>query len=246
MASNPEQRPSNGVGFSEREPLLGGPGDALQREGQSFLNNLVIGTGLIAEIAVILLVALVWIAVLTKPVNLFSGHPVLQVFAIFILVQSVLTLQPTHTAEQKRAGRWIHASLNLVALLSLIGGIFIIEYNKGLDPKAHFHSVHGYLGVATSVVLILQYLVGFGMWVTPSLFGGEENAKSIWKYHRLSGYFVLVLLLATVCSASKTPYIQNVIKIELWSTVLLSILILVGIFPRIQKQKLGYRPATGN
>lgn len=46
MASDPEQRPSNGLNglqTSETEPLLGRPGDAVQSEGQSFLNNLVIG-----------------------------------------------------------------------------------------------------------------------------------------------------------------------------------------------------------
>lgn len=78
------------------------------------------------------------------------------------------------------------------------------------------------------------------MWATPSLYGGEQKAKSIWKYHRYSGYVILVLLLATVCSATQTDYNNNVLKMKLWATLLLSILVLVGVFPRIQKQKLGF------
>ncbi|KFA81874.1 hypothetical protein S40288_01705 [Stachybotrys chartarum IBT 40288] len=246
----PEQRlgddsvRSAGLAQDETEPLLGRPGDAAQHQGASFFGNLVLGTGLIAEVAVILLFILVWVSVLTNPVILFSGHPLAQSFAILLLVQSILTLQPTHTAEQKRAGQWIHASLNLVALATLIAGVTIIEYNKVASHGVHFHSVHGYLGVITSIVLLLQYFVGFTMWAAPSLYGGVDKAKSIWKYHRYSGYVVLVLLLATVTSATQTPYIENVLKIKLWATLVLSVFILIGVFPRIQKQKLGFKPAT--
>lgn len=186
------------------------------------------------------LTILIWASVFTKPLILFSGHPLAQSLAILTLTESILFLQPTHTAEQKRIGQWAHASLNLLALLLLVAGITIIEYNKIANNGPHFHSVHAYLGVITSIILSIQYLVGFTMWATPSLYGGEQKAKSIWKYHRYSGYVILVLLLATVCSATQTDYNNNVLKIKLWATLLLSILVLVGVFPRIQKQKLGF------
>ena len=157
------------------------------------------------------------------------------------MAQSVLSLQPTHTAEQKRVGQRVHAILNLVAFLILVAGVTVIEYNKIKSNGVHFHSVHGYLGVITSIVLLLQYGVGFTMWATPSLYGGVDNAKAVWKYHRWSGYTVFVLLLATVASAVETPYNKNVLKLKLWAVLSLSIVTLVGIVPRIQKQKLGLR-----
>lgn len=187
----------------------------------------------------ILLFLLIWISVFTKPVILFSGHPLFQSLAILTLVQSILSLQPTHTASQKHSGQAIHASLNLLAFAFLVAGVVIIEYNKIANNGVHFHSVHGYLGVITSIILALQYLVGFTMWATPKLYGGVDNAKKLYKYHRWSGYFILVLLLATVIAATKTDYNEYVLKMKLWATTLLSVLILVGIFPRIQKQKLG-------
>jgi predicted small integral membrane protein len=203
------------------------------------------GTGIIAQIGIWLLVILIWASVFTKPLILFSGHPLAQSFAVLVLVQSVLSLQPTHTVEQKRLGRRIHGLLNLLALLSLIAGITIIEYNKVKGHNPHFHSVHAYLGVFTSIILLLQYLVGFTMWATPKLYGGEDKAKAIWKYHRHSGYFVLLLLLATINSATETDYNKNVLKVKLWATLILSILVVIGVFPRIQKQKLGFnRPSV--
>ena len=189
---------------------------------------------------------LIWASVFTKPLILFSGHPLAQSLAILTLTQSILTLQPTHTAEQKRIGQRVHASLNLLAFLFLVAGITIIEYNKISSNGAHFHSLHAYLGVITAIVLLVQYLVGFTMWATPKLYGGEDNAKSIWKYHRYSGYVILVLLLATVCSATSTDYNVNVLKIKLWATLLLSILVLVGVLPRIQKQKLGFQAVSSD
>ncbi|KAH8706565.1 eukaryotic cytochrome b561-domain-containing protein [Ilyonectria robusta] len=232
---------SDGAEQRETEPLLGRPGDAAQEEGVPMFRNLVLGTGILAQMGILFLVVLIWASVLTKPLILFSGHPLAQSLAILTLVQSILTLQPTHTAEQKRIGQRIHASLNLVAFLLLVAGVTIIEYNKFASHGAHFHSLHGYLGVTSCIVLLLQYLVGFTMWATPALYGGEHNAKSIWKYHRYSGYVVLVLLLATVVSAVDTDYNKNVLKLKLWATGSLSLLVLVGIIPRIQKQKLGFK-----
>ncbi|KAH6606668.1 cytochrome b-561 [Trichoderma cornu-damae] len=243
--SVPNGTEETGLSSRETEPLLGRPGDVAQEEGKSTLNNLVIGTGIIAQIGIWLLVVLVWASVFTKPLILFSGHPLAQSFAVLVLVQSVLFLQPTHTFEQKRLGQRVHGLLNLLALFALVAGVTIIEYNKEKSHNAHFHSVHGYLGVITSVVLLLQYLVGFTMWATPRLYGGEDKAKAVWKYHRYSGYFVLLLLLVTINSATQTDYNKNVLKLKLWATLVLSIIVVIGIFPRIQKQKLGFsRPSV--
>ncbi|KAM0234929.1 hypothetical protein ACHAP5_009924 [Fusarium lateritium] len=237
--------PIEGLSARETEPLLGRPGDAAQEDGVPFAKNLVLGTGIVAQLGVVLLTILIWASVLSKPLILFSAHPLLQSLAVLTLAQSVLSLQPTHTSDQKRTGQRVHAILNLVAFLMLVAGVTIIEYNKFSNNGPHFHSVHGYLGIITSIILLLQYGVGFTMWATPALYGGEDNAKAIWKYHRWSGYTIFVLLLATVVSAVETDFNHNVLKMKLWAVILLSVIILVGVVPRIQKQKLGFRgPAT--
>ncbi|KAF5511314.1 hypothetical protein K4K49_010424 [Colletotrichum sp. SAR 10_70] len=229
-----------GHGHGELEPLLGRPGDAQQPPGQFIAKNLVLGTGVVAQFGAVIFVAMIWAAVLTKDVILFSGHPLAQSLAIFTLIQSILSLQPTHTPDQKRVGQRVHAVLNLLAFLFLVAGVSIIEYNKFLQgPDSHFHSVHGYLGVILSIILLIQYVVGFTMWATPKLYGGEDRAKSIWKYHRWSGYVVLVLLLVTVATATDTPYNANVLKLKLWAVIVTSLLIIIGVVPRVQKQKLG-------
>ncbi|RCI16989.1 hypothetical protein L249_2306 [Ophiocordyceps polyrhachis-furcata BCC 54312] len=224
---------------SDAEPLLGRPGDVLQRRNTSFARNFVMGTASLAQLGAILGLVLVWASVFNKPLILFSAHPLLQSLAVFVLIQSVLSLQPTHTSEQKRLGQLVHASLNLLALCLLIAGVTIIEYNKVSSGGPHFHSFHGYLGVIVSIVLLIQYVVGFTMWAVPALYGGEVRARAVWKYHRYSGYLVLLLLLVTVCSAADTDYNRNVLHMKLWAAILASALVVLGVFPRIQKYKLG-------
>jgi len=154
------------------------------------------------------------------------------------VIQAILILQPTHTPDQKRTGARIHAALHLISFLSLITGITVIEYNKHVNKLPHFHSAHAYIGAVTAVLLLLQYVVGFTMWATPSLYGSEERARSIWKYHRWSGYLSLVLLLVTVTSATGVPFVGEDIGIKFWWVFGLSVLILLGVIPRVHLWKL--------
>ncbi|PHH59933.1 hypothetical protein CDD81_2364 [Ophiocordyceps australis] len=224
---------------TENEPLLGRPGDVNQARGAAICKNLIMGTAIVAQIGVIMAAAVVWGYILAKPLNLASGHALVQSAAFFVLVQSILIQQPSRTAEQKHTGRQAHLLLNIIALLLLITGVVLIEYNKISAGNAHFHSVHAYLGVTTLCIIAVQYLVGVTMWLTPRLYGGEERAKSVWKYHRWSGYFLLLLLGCTVSAAAVTDYIKLVLKVPTWPVILGSVLVIVGVYPRIQKQKLG-------
>ncbi|KXJ97110.1 eukaryotic cytochrome b561-domain-containing protein [Microdochium bolleyi] len=239
-ATGVPQQPPPERADDETEPLLGRPGDASQKPAASVAQNLILGTGVIAEAGAILLVASVWAAVfLHQPLILFSVHPLAQSFGLLALVQSILIVQPTVTAEQKKVGQKLHAGLNLVALASFIVGVVSIEYNKISSGGAHFKSTHAYIGIVASVWQILQYVVGFTMYGVPQLYGGEAKAKAIWKYHRMSGYGLLLLYMAAVASATQTDYNNNVLGLKLWAMIVIVLLIVVGIFPRIKKQKLG-------
>jgi hypothetical protein len=97
----------------------------------------------------------------------------------------------------------------------------------------------------------VQALVGFTQYYTPALYGGVENAKAVWKYHRGSGYVVLTLGLATVCASSWTDFSKKVLHVEHWAVIVASVLVLVGVVPRIKLHKFGiqsgaYRERLGS
>lgn len=89
--------------------------------------------------------------------------------------------------------------------------------------------------------MLVQALVGVTQYWVPSIYGGQDNAKAIWKYHRASGYVVLVLGLTTVAAATQTDFNQNVLHIRLWVVIVSSVLVLAGVLSRIKLQKLGLK-----
>ncbi|KLU85341.1 hypothetical protein MAPG_04369 [Magnaporthiopsis poae ATCC 64411] len=226
----------------ESEPLLGRPGAALQKPNEPLYSNLYRGTGGFALAGAVLLLALVWSAVFTHPLlPLFSPHPLLQSLGVFTLTQAILILQPTFDPKAKVVGARTHATLNLISFLLFASGVAIIEANKFKSHNPHFKSLHAYLGVGVSVLMLGQYIFGFLMWGVPGVFGGVDQAKAMWKYHRWGGYFIYPLLLATVATATDTTYNQKVLDIKLWAVILSVVLIVIGVYPRIHVRKLGIR-----
>lgn len=239
----PEAVPREHVeGVGEDEPLLGRAGDASQQDGRPLYYNLIIGTAVIAQAGIVLLTASIWASIFLHDLILFSAHPLLNSSALLILTQSILILQPTHTTTQKRTGTFTHFVLNNLALDLLIAGLVVIEYNKFSHGGIHFESPHAILGLVTYIFLAVQALVGFTAYFMPKLYGGEDKAKALYKWHRLSGYVLLVLFLATVTAATQTDYNKTTLHIRIWAVLIPAILVLIGLFPRIKKQKLGLGP----
>ena len=81
--------------------------------------------------------------------------------------------------------------------------------------------------------------MGITQYYTPGLYGSVDNAKSVYKYHRMSGYVLLVLSFCTVAAATQTDFNKGVLHIQLWAVIVAAVITLVGVVPRIKKQKLG-------
>lgn len=227
----------------EEEPLLGRPGDVAQQEGKPMAYNLVSGTAVLAQVGIWMLLGIVWVSVLSHKLILFSAHPMLNSAGLLILTQAALILQPTHTPTQKRQGAYIHAALVYLGLTCFLCGLIIIEVNKSRNKLPHFESAHSVLGTLTLVFMLVQASIGFTQFFTPQLYGGEEKAKKIYKYHRVFGYTIVVLALGTVAAATRTHFVISALHIPLWAVVIAAVITLVGVVPRIKKEKLGF--ATG-
>ncbi|KAL8908689.1 MAG: hypothetical protein Q9207_000657 [Kuettlingeria erythrocarpa] len=217
-ATGMPERPNDGRG--EEEPLLGRAGDASQQEDQGLQFNFVIGNAV------------------PNPVPP-SSLILLNSAGILLTTQAILLLQPTHTPKQKKQGTNVHAVLNLTSILTLLAGLVIIEYNKIDHNGLHFQSPHAILGLITYILFFLQALVGIAQYYIPGVFGGVDNAKSVYKYHRMSGYVILIMSFVTVAAATQTGFNKTTLHIQLWAVVVASVITLAGVLPRIKKQKLG-------
>lgn len=83
--------------------------------------------------------------------------------------------------------------------------------------------------------------MGLTQFYAPGLYGGVDRAKSVYKYHRMSGYVLLVLSFCTVAAATQTGFNMGVLHIQLWAVIVASLLVLVGLLPRIRKGKFGLK-----
>ena len=104
-----------------------------------------------------------------------------------------------------------------------------------------FESPHAIFGLITYILLGIQATIGLTMFFTPKLYGSVGRAKALYKYHRISGYLIIILILTTVALATQTDYNVNVLGIQLWAVVVLSMVILLGILPRVRTSKLGLK-----
>ncbi|KAK7179523.1 hypothetical protein DPSP01_011959 [Paraphaeosphaeria sporulosa] len=232
-------------GAGEDEPLLGRRGDAAQVEGETIWKNLWLGTAPLAQAGIFILAAIIWGAILSHDLIFFSAHPLLNSAGLLLATQAALILQPTHSPGQKRTGTLIHALFHLFGLAALLAGLVVIEINKAGPGHEHFASPHAILGLTFYIAIFLQALVGFTQYYTPSLYGGVDQAKAIYKYHRVSGYVIATLGLATVCASSWTTYSLGVAHIQHWAVIVASVLVLLGVVPRIKLSKLGLKRSGG-
>lgn len=156
------------------------------------------------------------------------------------MVQAILLLQPTSTQRQKIRGTYLHSGANFIALGGFIAGLVVIEMNKASHPETRFQSTHGKLGLLTYILIFIQFIVGAVQFYFPNLLGGVDSAKAVYKYHRVSGYMILILGLITVGFAVETGFNKSTLHIRLWAVVLSSVLVLIGVVPRIKKSKFGF------
>lgn len=160
--------------------------------------------------------------------------------AVLLFIQGILIVQPTATAKQKKYGTYSHAAFNDVAILAAVAGLVVIEYNKIAHHGTHFVSPHAILGLITYILVVTQALVGITSYFTPALYGGVDQAKALYKYHRVGGYVTLLFMLATVCAATQTDFNVNVLEMQLWAVVVASLIIVVGVGARIKLFKFGW------
>jgi len=156
----------------------------------------------IALAGVLLMVISTWFLVFANdPASkgAFAFHPPLQSLAIGLFSCGILTLQPTSLAQPKAKARGFsrHQAVMLyLGVPSIVGGTFAIWYAHAFSSSHHHHakSWHGILGISALTWMAVQIILGAGsVWFGGRLFGNDP--KRMYKYHRVSGYLLMILFL---------------------------------------------------
>ncbi|KAJ2957607.1 hypothetical protein NQZ79_g6699 [Umbelopsis isabellina] len=213
--------------IDERAPLLSQTSQTVETN-KRVANLLSVST----QAGIVLFVVLVWSVLLTTPWSLFSYHPASMTVLVVAATEAIFLLQPTYTAHEKKKGLRRHAFLQALAYTGAILGFTAITYNKAIHDKPHITSF-----------LFIQLLFGIIIAYAPSVVGGTPQAKSLWKYHRISGYVLLVLIWATAQLGAHAEFmVDNFPKPKLlWLYWVSLALVSIGVAKRTDVSKWGLK-----
>eukprot|EP00803_Ostreobium_quekettii_P001258 evm.model.scf_828EXC.2 EVM.evm.TU.scf_828EXC.2 scf_828EXC:17612-20263(+) len=96
-----------------------------------------------------------------KPEKIFSWHPLLMtiVFAVF-MTESVLMYRAWGFKDSLLA-KWLHGSLHTCSVvLVALAWVAVFKYHNSSRHIPNLYSVHSYLGITTTALLVFQWLVG--------------------------------------------------------------------------------------
>lgn len=174
-------------------------------------------SAVVSQAAAISFAALIAYVVLTHvphPLPLFGWHPLLQSLGLILLVQGILTLQPTVGAQPTAKARasTFHQYLHALLVVPLFtAGASIMYYLHDQPGTKHYISWHGTMGATLVCLAWIQAVVGAAAtWGNGVLVGGPNKGRALWKYHRASGYGVVTLFVLTFLLAIwETTWVQN-------------------------------------
>lgn len=136
-------------------------------------------SSILAQIGIIgMFFYVVW-RIMASDVIFFTGHPALNNFAILMLVQSIILVQPTASTAEKQLGGMVHGVFNLFGAICYVLAFGIVFINKTQNGGAHIHSAHAVVGLLAYVILMVNVFIGFTQYWMPGIYGSVARAKSL-------------------------------------------------------------------
>ncbi|KAI8140474.1 eukaryotic cytochrome b561-domain-containing protein [Fennellomyces sp. T-0311] len=193
-----------------------------------------------ANVGLVLYVSVIISCLAKLECDLFIWHPICALVFIVLVTEGVLLLQPTCTPEEKKQGLQWHAIILGLAYMFAIAAFAIIVANKVIVQDDQFDSMHGQFGLTIFVYLFLQAVFGVAMAYVPGLFGGVKNAKSLWKFHRMSGYILLALVWVTALLGAHTDTLSESMPAPglMGANYVALVLVAIGVAGRIRVSKM--------
>jgi hypothetical protein len=195
-----------------------------------------------AVTSILVLLITTWVVVLSnnpKALGWFSFHPPLQSLALCLFTFGILTLQPTSQPQTKKAGLARHQVFMIcLAFPAILLGTTAMIYTKYSHGAPHFTTWHSKFGLVSIIWITLQVSIGAGsVWFGGAIFGGGEKAKTVYKYHRLSGYVLFSWLLVTahLGGAWSTWVVDHTAFVtSLVAYTIAPVIVLVSVYSRVR------------
>lgn len=112
---------------------------------------------------------------------------------VFLASQAILAYKTMPGSKTFR--KLVHLSLHLVALVLAIVGICAAFKYHNLNSIDNLYSLHSWLGLATTILFGIQWVIGFISFFSPGL--APSLRASVLPWHVFCGLFIFGLAIAT-------------------------------------------------
>jgi len=135
----------------------------------------------------------------------FNYHPVFMIIAfVFVMGHAVITFRILPLGH--RIKKYIHATLNLVAVVFAIAGLIAVLDFHNEQGFPNFYSLHSWLGLVTLSLLFLQALGGLTIF-QDLVKGASDEIRGAYKpWHLAAGTAMVTLATATICTGLQEKY----------------------------------------
>ncbi|KAI9480154.1 hypothetical protein BX667DRAFT_513952 [Coemansia mojavensis] len=191
---------------------------------------------LMAHVAMLGYLLLVWRQLLDHMRESFAWHPILMSVALVMSLEGVVILQyaPWPVPYQHRKSRKFHYVMHSIAGLLQIAGIIKCTLNGGAQQGAG--AAHKVIGMVGGTAFVGQFLFGVCL-ATRS----RKNRKHWYKYHRATGYGVLVILWTAAWLGVHSKWSQSKRAPSEWLWLICFGLLIVSVLVPVDLAKFGFR-----
>ncbi|RIA96934.1 eukaryotic cytochrome b561-domain-containing protein [Glomus cerebriforme] len=195
---------------------------------------------LLVSLGAFLFASTVWYITSSVDYFFFIWHPTLMAMVILMATQGIAILQKAETRQEKEGALNFHKLMQSITFLSVIGGFYITYTFKAENNAEHFTSPHGKFGLITFSFILIQSIAGSTLVNFPGVVGGAAKARAMYKYHRISGYFLLPLIWLTALGGTQADWTKSQFD-HLWIWLTAAGMVLVGTVGNINSNKLKVR-----
>ncbi|KAJ2449514.1 hypothetical protein EV183_004858 [Coemansia sp. RSA 2336] len=192
---------------------------------------------LMAHVAMLGYLLLVWRQLLDHMSESFAWHPILMSVALVMSTEGVVVMQhaPWPVPYQHRKSRKFHYITHSFAGLLLLAGIVKCTLHGDAQQQGA-SAAHRVMGMAGGMAFVGQFLFGVCL-VTR----GRKHKKLWYKYHRATGYGVLVILWAAAWLGVHSKWSQSKRAPSEWLWLLCFALLIVSVLAPVDLAKFGFR-----
>ncbi|KAL6351505.1 hypothetical protein AAG906_040859 [Vitis piasezkii] len=126
--------------------------------------------------------------------RIFNVHPFMMFFGLIFLSGEGMMAYKTIAAE-KAVQKFIHMLLHLIAICMGIIGIHAVLKFHNKENIEDFYSLHSWVGIATFSIFLLQWLVGFVLFMFPKASPGTRARALPW--HICGGRALLYMAISS-------------------------------------------------